>query len=256
MKYRLLLPELIATRHSLLVTSYSLLIFILLASSATIHAQSLTGMAGLVSIPIANEFRDGEITLGVNYFDKSYNSFSGFSKDGYSYNFTLNFIPEIEFGGKISRNVKEGINQGIGDRTISLRIRPLFETEYFPAVVIGWQNIGTAFGGERAVHQHSLFIVASKSIKSISFLDGLGLHLGFGTKLIDSMNNQFQGAFGGVKLDRSIFTKDILLSVMAEYDAKTINPGFRLKLLNAFYLSSYWLDMKYFCGGGGVSWGL
>lgn len=230
---------------------YRLLLLIFIAA-ASIQAQSLTGMAGLVSIPIANEFKDGEITVGVNYFNKSYNSFGSFSKDGYSYNFAFNFIPEIEFGGKISRNVKEGNIQGIGDRTISFRIRPFFENKYLPAVVLGWQNIGAAFGSEGAVHQHSLFIVTSKSIKRISFLDDFSLHLGFGSKLIDSRNYQFQGVFGGVKLDRSIFTKNVLLSLMAEYDARSFNTGLKIKFLNTIYLLSYWLEMKYFSGGGGV----
>lgn len=211
-------------------------------------------MAGLVSIPIANEFRDGEIMLGANYFDKSYNSFGGFLKDGYSYNFALTFIPEIEFGGKISRNVKEGSNQGIGDRTILMRFRPFFETEYLPSVVIGLQNIGTAFGGEKAVHQHSLFIVISKNFMFFPQIDNVSLHLGYGSKLVDAGSYQFQGIITGVKIDRSIFTKAILLSFMAEYDAKDINVGFRLKLLNLFFLSSYWLDMKYFSGGGGLLW--
>ncbi len=211
-------------------------------------------MAGLVSIPVANDFMDGEVTVGVNYYYKLYNSSGGFTKAGYSYNIAINFLPEIEFGGKISRNVKEGINQGIGDRSISVRIRPIFEGEFMPAVVIGWQNIGTVWGGETAVHQHSLFIVASKNIKSITFLSNFSLHLGVGSRVIESKSYQFQGVFGGIKIDRAVFTSNLLLSAVAEYDAKNINAGFRVKLLNMVYLSSYWLEMKYFCGGGGVSW--
>jgi hypothetical protein len=208
-------------------------------------------MSGLVSIPIANEYRDGEVMVGVNYFDKLNNSFGSFAKDGYSYNFAITFIPEIEFGGKISRNVHEGNNQGIGDRTISFRIRPFLGNEYLPAVVIGWQNIGAVFGGEGAVHQHSVFIVASKSLMIFQQIGDLSLHIGYGGKIIEAGSYQFQGLFGGIKVGTKIFTNNVRFSVMVEYDSTYFNSGIKLKLFEHIYFLGGLLDMRYFSGGGG-----
>ncbi|MDP1818002.1 MAG: YjbH domain-containing protein [Leadbetterella sp.] len=227
----------------------------LILNFSALSAQNLNGFNGLILIPNAEIPEQGRLTFGVNYLDKLSNPFSGYEKDGYTYYVNLSFLPFLEFHGQILRNVKEGINQGVGDRSISLRLKPFSETEYIPSLLIGWQNIGTVFGGETAIHNHSLYFVATKNFYVSNRLNA-EITGGYGTKLMKSGDYQFQGLFGGMELNSSLVTHYLSLSLLAEYDAEWFNAGARVILFNHVNFLFGFLDLKYLSGGMSLSFEL
>jgi hypothetical protein len=221
-----------------------------------LHSQNLNGYNGLLLVPGAEIAEQGRITFGANYFHSSLNSFSRFKKDGYSYYVNLSFLPFLEFHGLIVRNMHEdGSTLGIGDRTISVRVKPVSETEHMPSLLVGWQNIGTAFGGEEAVYHHSLYLAATKNF---NLLEGLkaGITGGYGTRLMTAADYQFQGVFGGIEFKYSPGVLHSSLSLLTEYDAERFNAGVRMILFDHLNLIAGFIDMKHLSGGASISWDL
>lgn len=222
-------------------------------SISLVQSQTLEGTTGLFFIPTAEMQNDGQILVGVNYIDKSLVSFGGYAENAFTPFMSFTFLPFLEFGGKITRLINSHVTtQGIGDRTVSMRLQVCHENEIMPSVLIGLHDLGGIYGGVEAVHNNALYIVASKNfyLKSNSFTS-FSIHGGYGTDWIRANTHNFVGLFGGI--DFEFYNT---LEVMAEYDGTHTNGGLRVKLFDHISLLGGWLRWKYFSGGAGVSFGL
>lgn len=227
-------------------TSFYFLLFTFTLS----RAQTLEGTTGLFLIPTAEMQNDKQVTIGTNYVHKSLISFGGYKLDAFTPFISINFLPFVEISGKITR-VKRLINdkQGIGDRTISVRIRLLNENNSIPSITIGLQDLAGIYGGPEAVRNNALYIVLSKHIllKNNNNLD-FGLHAGYGLDRIKAQHHNFVGLFGGVSL--KLFHT---LEIMGEYDGKYSNTGIRVHLFDRFSILGGLLQLKHFSGGAAFS---
>lgn len=188
---------------------------------------------------------DRQVSFGISIIPKEYISFGSNEFHAYTPYITINFLPFVEASLRLTRLINyQGNTQAIGDRTPSLRIRLFEEKGYSPAVVFGLHDLITAFGGESAVHNNALYIVTSKHLSFDSFLNEVGLHLGYGVDWMHATNHNFVGLFGG-------FTLNFLnvLELMEEFDGTYYNSGIRIKLFNHFSLLSGFLRNKHFSYG-------
>ncbi|PKL82141.1 MAG: hypothetical protein CVV24_11650 [Ignavibacteriae bacterium HGW-Ignavibacteriae-3] len=195
--------------------------------------------------------QDRQLTVGASYIDRSLISFSGYQRDAVTPFFSFNYLPFIEISGKITRLINPNHEtQGIGDRTISLRVRLLSESGYYPSVLAGLHDLAGVYGGSEAVRNSALYLVVSKHV-SLSQLDNfiVGIHAGFGSDRIQAQHHNFVGLFGGISL--KMFQN---IELMSEYDGTHSNGGIRIKLFNHISLLGGFLRYKYFSGGASVYW--
>ncbi|MDQ7818407.1 MAG: YjbH domain-containing protein [Melioribacteraceae bacterium] len=212
---------------------------------SVLFSQNLEGLSGLFIIPTADLNNDGVVTTGVSFVNKEIVSFGGFGEDAVTPYLTINYLPFAEFSIRITRLINSEITtQGIGDRTISARIRFLEESKNIPSIVLGLHDLVSVYGGSSAVHNNALYVVASKHLSINYLLNDISFHLGYGTDLMKAQTHNFLGLFGGLSL--TVFKA---LELMFEYDTKSFNSGCRLTLFNQFRLIGGFIDNKYFSGG-------
>jgi len=226
--------------------SYKLLFSFLLFTSSFLHTQTLEGTTGLFFIPTAEMQRDGQLSIGTNFVNRELISFGGFAEDAFTPFITFTYLPSVEFSLRITRLIKSRVTtQGIGDRTLSVRIRFIEEGEVLPAFAFGLHDALAVFGGSGAIHNNALYIVSSKNISLHSFLiESISLHAGYGSDAIKADTHNFVGLFGGLSLH--------LLNhfeLMTEYDGKRANCGLRIKYFDHLSLLGGFIGYKYFSGG-------
>ena len=226
---------------------YKIILLLLLCSVSGLRAQSLQGPTGLLNAPSADMLPEGTFFVGVHHFDKvNFKNFgettsSGFQEGSFKaviLDVTLFSFMEINFRS----NQKDFIYQqrkGIQvDRNLSVKLRPLKEGKYLPAVAIGMIDVyGTGF-------EEMYYGVATKHFT----LSGqqLGVTAGMAHSPQRYYNRNMNGFFAGVDYRPSFLPQ---LDLMAEYDSHAVNIGANLLLFNHLYAVAGLQSCKYFSGG-------
>ena len=124
----------------------SILFLILIPMSGLVHAQYSMGTTGQLMIPTAEMQETGTFTGGVNFLPEQVTP-SVFSFPTMNYFVDMTLFSFIEF---TYRMTLLKMTTGTGrtgyhnqDRSNTIRIRPLKESRYFPAVVIGGDDLLT-----------------------------------------------------------------------------------------------------------------
>ena len=221
----------------------------------SIHGQEIKpvapaqlGFTGLIYTPSAYLNPWKTIDLGFTHFSEE-TSFTYRSGEVSERAFiaTMAFLPFAELSIKLTRpysNVRPdflaGItdlrNWGIGDRSYSVRVQLLKETEKRPAVLIGTQDpIGNNF-----FRTNYLVVSKSKSWNQIHF----SANAGYGWSK-DSRRDYLQGAFGGMQATWK------QVSGMVEYDTQQVNVGLGYQYKNLLFLNLGMINVRYFSGNIG-----
>jgi hypothetical protein len=208
------------------------------------HGQSLLGTTGWLNIPTAEMQEDGTFYLGGSYVSSSYiESYGGGKYNGLIYYLNVTFLPFLEIGFGNTSLLNYTLSNNTVDRNFSLRVRPLRERKYIPAIVIGAHDIYTSVDPELGnQYFSSLYIVLTKHIdvRSSSF----GITLGYGFPVFK--NNQFEGVFGGISFSPGFYRA---LKIIAEYDGESYNLGATAVFFKHLYVNATVQDLKYFSGG-------
>ena len=204
----------------------------ILFSIAPINAQSTTGTRGLVKAPTARMFEDGTISLGAafippGYHKRTFGEWKGYIVPNAGLNtfVTVNLFPFMEVMFRYSHELNlpvTPITQYFPDRMFTARFKLLNETEKWPAVVLGMQDVTAAFDASclGCSNFSSTYLVASKSFNFKEF--NVDASLGYGGGLGDVVAKEFVGLFGGVEITTP-YLKDTQL--LLDYDATYINIG-------------------------------
>jgi len=200
------------------------------------HAQTLTGMNGLLNIPSADIQADGTFIMGANYLPgidlpskKRLNTING------NYYFNLTFLPFLEVAFKMTL-IKTPVNPN-QDRSASFKIRLIKERTYIPSITFGMHDID----GNQNFEANYLVLTKHIILNRTDF----GFTGGYGSNII-LKKSQFIGLFGGLSVRPSFFKP---LQLMAEYDTQGTNLGGSLLLFNHLYLFSMAQRLRYFAGG-------
>ena len=204
----------------------------ILFSIAPINAQSTTGTRGLVKAPTARMFEDGTLSLGAalippGYYKRTFGSKKGnvVPNAGLNTFVTVNLFPFMEVMFRYSHELNlpvTPITQYFPDRMFTARFKLLNETEKWPAVVLGMQDVTAAFDASclGCSNFSSTYLVASKSFSFKEF--NLDASLGYGGGLGDVIAKEFVGIFGGVEITTP-YLEDAQLLI--DYDSTYINIG-------------------------------
>jgi len=202
----------------------------------SIHAQTLSGMNGLLNSPTAEMQPDGTFIIGANYLPSINQSkdFYGITNTG-NYYFNLTFLPFLEVAYKMTLIIDSAVSNQ--DRSASFKLRLIKESKYLPSITFGMHDI---YGNQNF---ESNYLVLTKHIQ-LNRTD-FSFTTGYGTNII-MKKSQFIGLFGGLSVRPSFFKP---LQVIAEYDTHGINLGGSLLLFNHLYLFSMAQQLRYFAGG-------
>ena len=207
----------------------------ILLSIAPIHAQSTTGTRGLVKAPTARMFEDGTLALGAAFIPPGYHKRTFGSKKGdivpnagLNTFVTVNLFPFMEVMFRYSHEINlpvTPITQYFPDRMFTARFKLLNETEKWPAVVLGMQDVVAFFdtnaaGGGSTPNFASTYLVATKNFNYKGF--NIDTTLGYGSDIGDIPAKEFRGLFGGFEITTPYLEDTQLL---LDYDATYINIG-------------------------------
>lgn len=226
------------------------LIIILFLLPSLGNSQATNGMSGLIHIPTARMFNDGDLIIGASYIPKGFHPRTYGRERGSSINPGLNtyisygILPFVEIMFRYSHELNMRVNpitQYFPDRMLGLRVRILNERKQIPALVIGLQDISALIGNTclRCTNYSALYSVLSKNFHT-SFGE-LEFTAGSTFDLFDLKSKDLNGPFFGMSYSPFYFEDSEL---MFEYDSKYINLGFRYEIFNRVTLMYGLRDLR------------
>ena len=202
-----------------------------------IKAQYTMGTTGMMNIPTAEMQQTGTFMIGGNYLPEELNPFK-YNSGNYFVNITFFSFLELNYRCILLKSdymaKKPKFNQQ--DRSLSVRLRPLKEGKYWPAIVIGSND---PFKDKGYNYFASVYGVATKS-----FMIGehrLAATAGYYYPLSKDKYTLQDGIFGGLSYTPS-FCKP--LSIMAEYDSDGFNVGAAAKLWKHLSLNVFTREFR------------
>lgn len=232
-------------------------------------AQQYTGTTGLIHTPSAEMNKEGTARMGVHFLSKEFTP-SFFNYNTGSYYLSLTPFPWVEIaytctlqkGNRRNDDGKAEKKTGYyyQDRYFSLKLRPLKEGEYWPAVAVGTNDpYGTDkvqtkvkvpseesqgyYGDGKSQYFCNYYIVVTKhfDLKGHS----LGIHAAYRKWKRDD-NCKWNGIVGGITLRPRFYE---VLRIIAEYTGDDINVGADCLLWKHLLLQASLQNGKYFTGG-------
>lgn len=200
--------------------SFAALAFCARAASA----QAVTGHTSLILIPTAEMPGDGVVRLSGGYIDGEHSTLPG-RNDYTPYGASIGFLPFMELGFRFNRQLGED-REALGDRLILVRVQALSETDRRPALTFGAHDFLRSTGEETRKF-NALYIVASKHFETALPTGRVGVHVGYGSDVIEARAHQYDGIFGGLSVRPSEWVE-----AMLEYDTQTANVGLRGHILD------------------------
>lgn len=218
------------------------LLLVGLSVSVTAQAQYSMGTAGLLNAPSAEMHETGTFVIGGNFLPESINPFQ-YNTGNYFVGITLFSFMELTYRETLLKTTymasKPKFNQQ--DRSMSIRIRPLKEGKYLPAVVVGMHDPFNDLGEN---YYQALYGVATKHFRFGGH--EIGATVGY-MGMTGSRNRLNNGFFGGISY-RPAFCKE--LALIAEYDTHRVNVGMTARLWK--HLSLHAFTSGFDCVSGGI----
>lgn len=125
---------------------------LMLAMALCAAAQQYNGTSGMIHVPTAEMNAEGTAQIGAHLINKQMMPDTGFLYEGHKYHslsYYMDITPfqwiELAFTCTERKTRGDGDFGGYGrkDRYISVKVRPVKEGRYHPAVAIGMNDVGT-----------------------------------------------------------------------------------------------------------------
>lgn len=217
------------------------------------QAQDMLGMTGGLNIPTTEMNPAGTFRGGVNFIGKGlitpelkpnrdawkfqYNTFI------YYVDFTVFDWIEASFRETLLQNVRKGKKAlREQDRSISIKVRPLKEGKYWPAIAFG-VNDPTSITGHHPYS--SAWAVMSKSVHSSALMCTFNANLGYMKSWDNSV--MYDGVVAGITYQPDWFPS---ARVTAEYDTQGWNVGAQALLWK--HLGLYVFTREFSAFGAGI----
>jgi hypothetical protein len=218
-----------------------LFVFTLLTVVALIpsRAQTVIGTNGMMNVPTADMRPAGTFDGGVSFIQKELL----YKKDYNTYLYYISFTPftwmEVALRETLLKTQKSTTDPKIGfyqqERSFTVRLRPLKEGKYWPAVVVGSNDFYSDHGASQyacvygVVSKHFSF----KSIGTFEATAGYARHIKIGTT--------YDGVMGGLTFSPSFFPD---MRIMGEYDTEGYNLGLGAFLFRHLNVTCFTREFK------------
>jgi hypothetical protein len=217
------------------------------------QAQQYTGTSGMVHIPTGEMQHEGDALIGAHFLNKAMTPDTGFLYLGEKYNTFDYYLALTPFSwiemSYVCTERRRAINEQTGeiqwskDRYASVKIQPLKEGKYWPAVAIGCNDVLTsAFFKDKPDVQLYFTNVYVAATKTFSFSGNeLGLTVAY-RHFFRGYNSKWNGIVGGITLRPSFFPQ---WRLMAEYTGNEFLLGTDILLWQHIRLQASLKDFKY-----------
>lgn len=204
----------------------------------TTKAQTVIGTTGMMNVPTADMRAAGTFDGGASFIQKELL----YKKSYNTYLYYVGFTPfswlEITLRETLlqtNNGRKNGFYQQ--ERSTSVRLRPLKEGKYRPAIVVAANDIYSDRAGSKYA---SFYGVASKHfpINSIGTIEATA---GFACK--HKVGTTYDGIMGGLAFSPAFFPE---MRLMGEYDTDGYNLGVSALLLNHLNVTCFTREFKGF----------
>ena len=221
-----------------------------------VSAQQYYGMEGLINVPSADMDSVPVAHVGAHYLNQHMIP-DLMIIDGKKYNSGTNYLTvqpfrwiEVGYGYTLQKFYRNGNrNNEVGfyskDRYFSVRLQPVRESEWWPSVVVGGQDVWGSFdkGESKSNFYRNYYVAASKHFSLLE--QYVGAHLSY-RHWKRECNEKWNGVVGGLTLQPSFFRP---LRVMGEYDGDGVNVGADCTLFRYVMLQASLQKCQYFSGG-------
>ncbi len=199
-------------------------------------SQEYHGITGLLQVPNAEIDSSGTFRGNISWVDKAmlpdmtyYGDGIPFSAPCYTIGLTVFKWIQLSYTGTLVKTHGGGKSEQLKyyneDRHVNLKFIPLYEGNYWPAVAVGWDDIGSlsVFKSKKSWTTNNffeaLYIAASKhfDIKGHE----LGAHLAYRYYLSEK-NAERRGIVGGITYRPAFFKQ---LRGIIEWDGIGVNAG-------------------------------
>lgn len=211
-----------------------ILILIFCFSSGSLYAQFASGVTGMSMIPTAEMQKTGTFMGGVNFLPEQVTP-GNFSYPTMNYYVDMTLFSFIELNYRMTllktpeASGKKTYHEQ--DRSNTIRIRPLAENRFFPAVVLGVDDLFTEESGSQ--YWGAFYGVLTKHFH---WQSGHTLAITAGWYIPHGNHHFNKGPFGGVSYTPSCCRE---LKLMAEYDSHGWNMGGALRLWRHFTVNAF-----------------
>lgn len=237
-----------------------MLMFIVSFFSCEMYAQLYTGLSGLINTPSAEMNKEGDARIGCYFLNKHFtpdsNGKYGFIYDGEKYNtmdFYVSITPfwwvELGYTFTLQKSLLDGYDKpkyNQKDRYFSVKLNPLREGYYHPAIAIGSND----FMGSPAKRYDSggsyfcnYYIVATKHFKPKGHNIGINLAYRYCPTVY---SEKWEGIVGGITWQPKWIPN---FRAIAEYTGNEINLGIDCLLWKYLFVQCCLQDGRYFSGG-------
>ena len=222
-----------------------------------VSAQQYYGMEGLINIPSADMDTVPVAHIGAHYLNQHMIP-DNIKLDGEKYNSWTNYMTvqpfkwiEIGYGYTLEKfhknmNPKREVGFYSKDRYFSVRIQPIHESNWWPSIVVGGQDVlGSSDKGESTGSDfyRNFYVAASKHFVVLE--QYIGAHMAYRHWKLDS-NKKWNGVVGGLTYQPSFYRP---LRVIGEYDGDGVNVGADCTLFRYVMLQASLQKFQYFSGG-------
>lgn len=222
----------------------------------TTKAQQYTGTSGLIHVPSAEMYHEGDAVIGAHFLNKNMMPDVGFLYNGEKYNTFDYYVGLTPFSWlelsyvcteRIRSKDSQGNIQWSKDRYASVKIQPLKEGKYYPAVAIGCNDIWTAAFYKDLpnvqLYYTNVYIAATKHF---NFSDNvLGVTLTY-RHFYRGYNSKWNGLVGGITFRPAFFPQGRLI---AEYTGNEFLLGMDMLLWQHIRLQASVMDFKHVYAG-------
>ena len=243
--------------------SYFLFIIAVVLCTSIANAQEYHGTTGLLQVPSAEMDSAGTFRGGVSWVDKRmlpdmkyYGDGIPFSAPCYTIGITVFRWVQLSYSGTLVKMHRNGLkDEPMGyyneDRHVNLKLNPLYEGLWWPAIAIGWDDIGSLkslkINSSWTANNmfENIYVAATKHFDIRGW--NLGAHLAYRYYPSDR-NRDRRGLAGGLTLRPSFYPP---LRLIAEWDGVGINAGADVLLWRHLFIQAALIHGRGFTGGIG-----
>ena len=229
---------------------------------AGMKSQEYHGTTGLLQVPSAEMDSAGTFRGGIYWVDKAmlpsyiFNYSERIPFDAPCYTIGVTFFRWIQMsytGTLIKIHPNDDKSRPLGyyneDRHVNLKMNPLYEGKWWPAVAVGWDDVGnfSLFKFRKNLTTNNFFGNLYVSVTKHFDVKGyeIGAHLSYRYYPAD-LNKERRGLAGGLTL-RPAFFKPLRLVV--EWDGIGVNAGADVLLWKHLYAQVALIHGTGFTGG-------
>lgn len=238
------------------IRTFLLGVSLLAGSGWRVSAQEYTGITGMMHVPTAEMAPTGTARIGAFFLNGEFTPTKLAYKDGKygTYNHFLAIAPfswvELSYVCTLLKAAKNGDEaQGVGfynkDRHFCVKLRPLKEGKYWPALAIGAQDPTRTIEDKSGDYAYfnNFYVAASKHLDIRGH--ELGVHLTYRYYRSD-FNARWRGVAGGITY-RPAFAPNS--RALLEYTGDDVNVAVDCYLWRLLFLQAGLQNGKYFSGG-------